>query len=57
VQVHPEGSTVRPPAVAGLFYSADPARLRAEVSELLARAEPAAPIGFRSKALIVPHAG
>ena len=57
MQVHPEGSTVRPPAVAGLFYPADPARLRAEVSELLAGAEPAAPAGLRSKALIVPHAG
>ena len=36
MQVRPEGPTVRPPAVAGLFYPLDPARLRAEVSELLA---------------------
>jgi MEMO1 family protein len=57
VQLGAEGPTVRPPAVAGLFYPADPARLRAEVSELLARAEPAASAGLRSKALIVPHAG
>jgi AmmeMemoRadiSam system protein B len=57
VQVRPEGPTVRPPAVAGLFYPADPARLRAEVSELLAKAEPAAPAGLRPKALVAPHAG
>ena len=51
-----EGPTVRPPAAAGLFYPADPARLRAEVSELLANAAPA-PAGTCTKALIVPHAG
>ena len=39
MQVRPESPTVRPPAVAGLFYPADPARLRAEVSALLAEAE------------------
>jgi hypothetical protein len=43
--------------VAGLFYPADPARLRAEVSELLAEAARAAPACGRPKALIAPHAG
>jgi hypothetical protein len=42
--------------MAGLFYPADPARLRAEVSELLAKAPPA-PAGACTKALIAPHAG
>jgi AmmeMemoRadiSam system protein B len=55
---------VRPPAVAGTFYPADPAALAAEVDALLEDAahvsagpatptDPAAP----PKALIVPHAG
>lgn len=46
---------MRPPAVAGAFYPADPVRLRREVADLLAAASPveaAAPL-----ALIVPHAG
>lgn len=46
---------VRPAAVAGVFYPADPARLRADVAALLAAASPAtAP---PPAALIVPHAG
>jgi len=46
---------VRPAAVAGAFYPADPARLRAEVAALLpAVASAAAP---PPAALIVPHAG
>jgi AmmeMemoRadiSam system protein B len=49
------GPSVRPPAVAGSFYPADPDRLRSQVSELLAGA-PAAPV-LTPKALIVPHAG
>src|SRR3712207_9170106 len=49
--------TVRTPAGAGLFYPADPARLRAEVSEMLADAAQAVPAGLRPKALIAPHAG
>ena len=57
MRMRPEGSTVRPPAVAGLFYAADPARLRAEVSGALAEADPAAPSGLRPKALIASHAG
>ena len=56
MHVRPGNPTVRPPAVAGLFYAAGPARLRAEVSELLAKA-PVAPAGPRPKALIAPHAG
>ena len=47
-------SVVRPPAVAGLFYSADPRQLADEVRKLLAGAHPADLI---PKALIVPHAG
>src|SRR5215211_7282580 len=48
--------TTRPPALAGQFYPADPDRLRAEVSMLLAAAPRAAPNG-RPKAIIAPHAG
>jgi AmmeMemoRadiSam system protein B len=47
---------IRPPAVAGSFYPADPRRLRTEVATLLANAA----IETRSsppKALIAPHAG
>ena len=57
MRMRPEGLAVRSPAVAGLFYPADPARLRAEVSDLLADAACAAPAGLRPKALIAPHAG
>jgi len=46
---------VRPAAVAGAFYPADPARLRAEVTTLLADAAP--PAAPPPAALIVPHAG
>jgi AmmeMemoRadiSam system protein B len=47
---------VRPAAVAGQFYPAEPRQLRAEVSALLAKAgEPSS--GRRPKALIAPHAG
>jgi len=52
----PGNATVRPPAVAGAFYPADPGELRAVVAALLdgatARELPTLP-----KALIVPHAG
>ncbi len=44
----------RPPAVAGMFYTGDPASLAGEVATMLAAAHPAA---ARPKALIVPHAG
>jgi AmmeMemoRadiSam system protein B len=46
---------VRKPAVAGSFYSAQPDRLRRQIEELLAEAEPAPKI--TPKALITPHAG
>ncbi len=46
---------VRPAAVAGSFYPADPRRLEAEVRAHLAAADP--PRGVRPKALVAPHAG
>ena len=50
-----QSAKVRPPAVAGSFYSEDPHRLRAQVESLLAD-NPAAGV-LRHKALIAPHAG
>lgn len=47
--------TVRPPAVAGLFYAGDRDRLQAQVLDLLASA--AGSRKFMLKALIAPHAG
>ncbi len=47
---------VRPAAVAGAFYPADPAELAAHVDALLAAADVAPPAG-RLRGLIVPHAG
>jgi AmmeMemoRadiSam system protein B len=44
---------VRPPAVAGSFYPANPVELRAEVVRMLE----AAPSGRAPKAVIAPHAG
>jgi hypothetical protein len=44
----------RPPAVAGLFYPAEPDVLRGEVARYLAEAQE---FPYRPKALIVPHAG
>jgi AmmeMemoRadiSam system protein B/AmmeMemoRadiSam system protein A len=50
-------ATVRPPAVAGLFYPGDPRALAAEVEDLLGGVEHLEPrLGF-PKAIIVPHAG
>lgn len=50
-------ASIRPAAVAGLFYPADPRALAAEVDELLADCgEPIPRLAF-PKALIVPHAG
>ncbi|MDO8988572.1 MAG: AmmeMemoRadiSam system protein B [Sideroxyarcus sp.] len=46
--------TVRPPAVAGMFYPADPQQLAGEVRGFLAAASSQA---LYPKALIVPHAG
>ncbi len=48
-------ATVKPPAVAGMFYPADAATLAAEIDAFLAQAEP--PPGPPPKALIAPHAG
>jgi MEMO1 family protein len=50
---HPQ--TIRPPAVAGLFYPADAADLTRTVSDMLARVP--APTGAVPKAVIAPHAG
>ncbi len=47
-------SSVRTPAVAGLFYPADPRQLAHDVQQLLAAAKPPS---LTPKALIVPHAG
>ncbi len=48
-------SGIRPPAVAGSFYPAEPALLAATVDRLLSEAGP--PAGLPPKVLIVPHAG
>ena len=49
---------VRPPAVAGLFYPAEAARLRADVEAMLQAARSAVSAGDTPPAaLIVPHAG
>lgn len=45
---------IRPPAVAGMFYPADPDELAGLVADLL---DAAAPCGLHPKALIAPHAG
>jgi AmmeMemoRadiSam system protein B/AmmeMemoRadiSam system protein A len=46
---------VRPPAVAGFFYPADPSELSADVSRFLSDGK--APSGDAPKAIIAPHAG
>ena len=45
---------VRPPAVAGMFYTGDAQALASEVATMLAEAHPSA---IHPKAVIVPHAG
>jgi len=47
--------SVRPPAVAGRFYPADPSELRDLISSLFAQVPPTA--GPAPKAIIAPHAG
>lgn len=47
-------TTIRPPAVAGQFYPAEPQQLQTEVSTLLAATAPNATL---PKAIIAPHAG
>ncbi len=50
-------ASVRPAAVAGMFYPGDPRTLAADVDELLGGVETLAPrLGF-PKVLVVPHAG
>ena len=52
---------VQPPAVAGLFYPAEPGTLKYDVDKMLLDAETAMarkyPATSRLKALILPHAG
>jgi MEMO1 family protein len=52
-----EKSSVRPPAVAGLFYPENANELRHDVDGYLAGSAPRAAVTGRPKALIVPHAG
>ena len=54
-QSAPAGPAVRPPAVAGQFYPADPDELRSEVNGFIAAAKTAS--GQIPKAIIAPHAG
>ncbi len=51
------GQGLRPAVFAGQFYTADPARLAAEIESYLAAAAPAAPLAGKIIGLIVPHAG
>ena len=50
-------NTTRPAAVAGAFYSADPAALRGELEELLDGVESFEVRFAHPKVLVVPHAG
>jgi MEMO1 family protein len=50
-------ASVRPPAVAGLFYPGDAEALREMLGRLLANAHVETQLPFPPKALIVPHAG
>jgi MEMO1 family protein len=50
-------SSIRPAAVAGMFYPGDPRALAAEVDDLLGGVSPPAPRLGYPKALVVPHAG
>ncbi len=52
-----EPTTVRPPAVAGMFYPADSSQLRQLVSDQLAAVQELPEIDGRIIAIIVPHAG
>ncbi|OGD20177.1 MAG: AmmeMemoRadiSam system protein B, partial [Candidatus Aminicenantes bacterium RBG_13_64_14] len=51
------GQGLRPAAFAGRFYTADPARLAAEIESYLAAAAPTDRPSGKILALIVPHAG
>ncbi len=50
-------SSVRPPAVAGLFYPENANELRRDVQGYVVERSPRTPAVLRPKALIVPHAG
>lgn len=50
-------TSVRPPVLAGSWYPADPARLRARVAEYLAAADPARHPPGQPTVALVPHAG
>lgn len=54
-----EAASIRPPAVAGMFYPGEAAILASEVADMLADAAvpPAPTFGQPPKALIAPHAG
>jgi len=47
-------SSVRPPAVAGMFYPAEPQVLRRDILAMLAQTRPT---GLTPKAIVAPHAG
>lgn len=49
--------TTRPPAVAGVFYPADPTTLAVAVERFVAGAAAAARVSSAPKAIIAPHAG
>ena len=58
----PAARAPRPPAVAGLFYDDDPARLSADVDELVGAADERFPVppeirGAPLAGILVPHAG
>ena len=56
-QPHPADAMVRPAAVAGMFYPADPTALRTQVEQLLATHSSALDDGPPPRAVIAPHAG
>lgn len=49
--------SIRPPAVAGQFYSDNPQELRAQIESFLNQASPSAELQGQPRILIVPHAG
>lgn len=55
MQITTDIARVRPAAVAGRFYPGDPDQLRAEISQMMAKASAAA--ASAPKAIIAPHAG
>ena len=49
-------NNIRQPAVAGLFYPSDSAKLRAEINNILSAAE-SKPVEKRIIGIVSPHAG